>query len=248
MAEAALAQAGMLGELAGAAGQGHDAALQHVGAMGDRQRLHDVLLDQQNREALAVQSADQGEHLLYQKRRQAERRLIEDEQLRLAHHAAADCQHLLLAARQRAGVLRPALLQAGEDGDDVVEVLLPAGAATAVAAELEVLANRQVGEDAPAFRDLDEARLDDAGRAGTGDIDTVEVDPAAERTIEAAEIVVERRLAGAVAAQQRHDLAGADAEIDAAQDLDWAIARAQALHVKHEAPQARSTLAAPWPR
>ena len=58
---------------------------------------------------------DQREHLLDQQRRQAERRLVEDQQLRLGHQAAADGEHLLLAARQRAGALRAALVQARKD-------------------------------------------------------------------------------------------------------------------------------------
>ena len=56
----------------------------------------------------AVDALDQREHLLDQQRRQAERRLVEDQQLRLGHQAAADREHLLLAARQRAGALAPA--------------------------------------------------------------------------------------------------------------------------------------------
>ena len=53
-----------------------------------------------------VQPPDQREHLLDQQRRQAERRLVEDQQPRLGHQAAADREHLLLAAGQRAGGLR----------------------------------------------------------------------------------------------------------------------------------------------
>ncbi len=68
----------------------------------------------------------------------------------------------------------------------------------------------------------------------------VEADRAAERPVEAADVVVQRRLAGAVAAQQRHDLAGADREVEAAQHLDGAVAwRAVTCDLKHAAPWRR---------
>ena len=72
--------------------------------------------------------------------------------------------------------------------------------------------------------------------AFAGDRLSIEGDGAAEWPVEAADIVVQRRLAGAVAAQQRHDLAGADRKIDAAQHLDGAVARPQRADLKHAAP------------
>ena len=50
------------------------------------------------------------------------RRLVEQQQLRPAHQRAADGQHLLLAAGQRAGQLRAALLQARKQVVDALEV------------------------------------------------------------------------------------------------------------------------------
>ena len=63
----------------------------------------------------ALMRLDQREQLLDQQRREAERRLVEDEQLRLGHQAAADREHLLLAAGQRAGALA---LPFGEPRED----------------------------------------------------------------------------------------------------------------------------------
>ena len=54
------------------------------------------------------------EDVLDDQRRKAERRLVEQQQARLAHQRARDRQHLLLAARQGAGQLVLALLQARE--------------------------------------------------------------------------------------------------------------------------------------
>ena len=56
-------------------------------------------------------------------RREAERRLVEEEQARPAHQRAGDGEHLLLAARQRAAALVQALLQAREEGADALEIL-----------------------------------------------------------------------------------------------------------------------------
>ena len=91
----------------------HDAAdFEHVAVVGGLERHVGVLLDEQDGDAaLAVDAADDVEDLLHQLRRQAERRLVEQHQPRPRHQRAADRQHLLLAARQRAGALVGALLQ-----------------------------------------------------------------------------------------------------------------------------------------
>src|SRR6185503_14367928 len=72
-----------------------------------------------------------------------------------------------------------------------------------------------------------------------GDVDAAEVVVAAGRHVEAAEQVHARRLAGAAGAHHRHELAGEDVEVDAAQrvhrggafavDLDDALQREQRL-------------------
>ena len=51
----------------------------------------------------------------HDQRRKAERRLVEQHQPRPQHQGAADRQHLLLAARERAGLLHPALPSAAEN-------------------------------------------------------------------------------------------------------------------------------------
>ena len=88
----------------------HDAAvLQHVGAVRDLERHRDVLLDQQDGEAALVEQADGVQHLLHHQRREAERGLVEHDELGRAHQAAADGEHLLLAAGHGAGELVRAL-------------------------------------------------------------------------------------------------------------------------------------------
>ena len=65
---------------------------------------------------------DDVEDLLDEDRRQAHRRLVEEEDLGLGHQRAADREHLLLAARQRPGLLRLAFLEAREQAVDPLEV------------------------------------------------------------------------------------------------------------------------------
>src|SRR5689334_5893959 len=90
----------------------HDdaAVLEHVAAVRERQRLRDILLDEDDGEAVTlVQLAHDAEDILDDDRRQAEGRLVEHHEAGRAHEAAADRQHLLLAARERAGELALAL-------------------------------------------------------------------------------------------------------------------------------------------
>ena len=64
------------------------------------------------------------EHLLDHQRRQAERRLVQQQHLGPAHQRAADRHHLLLAAGQRAGRIVALLAQDREQREDLVEQLL----------------------------------------------------------------------------------------------------------------------------
>ena len=70
----------------------------------------------------ALMRLDQREQLLDQQRGQAERRLVEDQQLRLGHQAAADREHLLLAAGQRSGALALPFGKPREDREHAVAV------------------------------------------------------------------------------------------------------------------------------
>ena len=66
--------------------------------------------------------------VLHDERREAERGLVEEQQLRPRHQRAGERQHLLLAAGQRAGLLVHALAQDREEVVDALAVLGDAGA------------------------------------------------------------------------------------------------------------------------
>src|SRR5262245_66468679 len=84
--------------LAGAA-QRDAAVLQHVGGGRKLERDRDVLLDQETGQAFAVELANGAQHVLHDGGGGPERRLVEHDELGRAHQAAADGEHLLLAAR-----------------------------------------------------------------------------------------------------------------------------------------------------
>ncbi len=200
--------------------------------------MHDVLLDQEEGYSLCVDPADQREQFLDQEWGEAERGLVEDQELRFGHEAAADGEHLLLAPRKRAGPLALALGEPREDRKHPVAVPVAVAAGAAVGAEIKVLAYRHVGKDAPALGHVDQPTRHDRLRLLALDRGIAEADAAAPGPHHAGDGAVEGRFAGAVRPQHGDDLTAPDDEVDPAQDLGRAIARAQPAHgedgVSHE--------------
>ena len=97
--------------------------LQDVGAVGAAQRLLRILLDQQHGGAFGVDLGDDLEDLRDHHRRQAHRRLVEQQHLGPGHQRPADGQHLLLAPGQRAADLGAAFGQPREGFEHPVELL-----------------------------------------------------------------------------------------------------------------------------
>src|SRR6516164_10856342 len=137
---------------AGAAGD-DGTGLQHIAAARCLERVACVLLHQQHARARGVDGANGAKDFLDQQRRQAERGFVEAEELGFAHHAAGERQHLLLAARERAGMLRRALGEPRKPGIGPVDEPTDASDIIAIfeAAHFEVLAHAQIREDAAAF-------------------------------------------------------------------------------------------------
>jgi hypothetical protein len=102
-----------VGQQLGSGAAEHDPpGLHHIAAMSQPQRMMGVLLDEEHGHVLPlVDLADDAEDLLDDQRRQAERRLVEQQEAGPAHQCARDRQHLLLAARQRTAALPLPLLQ-----------------------------------------------------------------------------------------------------------------------------------------
>ena len=135
------------------AGKGQGAGLQHIGIIGHLQGHVGVLLIQQHGDALLVHGADDIKNLPHHDGRKAKARLVQHEQLRLAHQGAAHGQHLLLAAGKGAGALPAALLQTGEQTVHPFKVFLGFGLILAqVCADLQIFQHSQVGKHPAALR------------------------------------------------------------------------------------------------
>ncbi len=89
------------------------AMLHHVMPVGDGGREAEILLDQQDREALLLQRADRAADLLNDDRRKTLRRLVEQQQARAGAQDAPDREHLLLAAGQLRALALPPLRRFG---------------------------------------------------------------------------------------------------------------------------------------
>ncbi len=209
-----------------------DQAVDHdIAAMGEFQRVVGVLLDDQHGQAvLPVQGPDRVENLPRDQGGEAERGFVQHQQARAAHQGAADRQHLLLAAGQRAAALGHALLEPRKQREDALQ---PAGAiglaaVGGVGAHLQVFRNAHARENPAAFRRLGDAQPGDFVRRHVGDVLPVEFDLAGAGAGLAEDRHHQRRLAGAVGADQGDDLARLDLEVDALQRLDLAVGRAQA--------------------
>src|SRR5687767_9640891 len=103
-----------------------------------------------------------GVDFVYDERRQAERRLVEQHELRAAHEASADGEHASLAATQGACHLVRSLAQPREHGEDPVELLrAPPARILEEGAEQEVLQHGHLWKDEVALRNMNDAARDD---------------------------------------------------------------------------------------
>src|SRR3954452_12095908 len=98
-------------DVAGLAAEHELAELHDVGLIRDLERGLRVLLDQQHGDAGGTQLGDDAENVGDDDRGEAEARLVQHQELGLAHQRAAHRKHLLLAAGERAGELLAPLLE-----------------------------------------------------------------------------------------------------------------------------------------
>src|SRR5439155_5000193 len=81
--------------------------LQQIGVVRDLEGLAGILLHHQDADPARVDLVDLLEHPLHDLGGEAQGGLVHQQQRRLRHQRPGDRQHLLLAARERAGHLRP---------------------------------------------------------------------------------------------------------------------------------------------
>ena len=144
----------------------------HVDPVDDAQQLRDVLLEDQDRDAPLVDELPHGvEDPDGQGRGEAERRLVEQHELRVGHQRHADAEHPLLAAGERPGPLLQVVLDHREDLVDRLEQLARRfGGRRPQRAELQVLGHAELGEDEMLGRDQGHSRRAHFVAAAAGDV------------------------------------------------------------------------------
>jgi hypothetical protein len=180
--------------------------------------------DVDQRAALGAQALDQAEQDLGLAVRQAAGRLVEGDDLGVLHDGLADLDHLAL----RDGQLGQARgrVQLHADGGQLLGhqpargLVVDQAQARRQAAQQHVLGDGQLGDVLQLLVDDGHAGRD--GVAGRREVALLAVDeqPAAVGLVLAAEDLQQRALAGAVLAEQAHDLARPRLEADPVQRLD----------------------------
>src|SRR5580700_9246483 len=176
----------------------------------------EILLDQQNREALSLQRANNRADLLHNDRRQPLGRLVEQQKTCPGAQDAANGQHLLLAAGQLGPLAAAALLQVRKQGVDLVDRHT---AGSHDRRQQQVLLDVEAGEDAALLRAIGDSEPGNAIRGKPHKLGPVEADRALALRDDAHDRAQGRSLAGAVPTEEGDDLALLDREIDAVQDM-----------------------------
>ena len=155
--------------------------------------------------------------------------LVEQDQRRVAHQGARDRQHLLLAAAHAAAWPVAHFAEVRKQREQLFARPMRRVRPPRLAADLEVFLHRQFGEDAPLFRHIAKPAAYDRVRRLVRDVLAFEDDAAGALLDQADDRAKGRRLAGAVAPEQRDHLAIADLERDIEQDMRRTIVAVEIL-------------------
>ena len=151
--------------------------------------------------------------------------------MRIQHQRAGDRQHLPLPAREPAGPLARTLAQHRKHPQHLVDPLLEV-AVPAVAAHLQVLADRKRGEDILALRHIAHPRRDHPRRVQIAHIAPRQAALARHIRQRTHQPLDQRRFARPVRSDDRHDLVRAHLQIDIVNDVDAGdVARRQAANL-----------------
>ena len=198
---------------------------QHADAVGDAQHLAEPVRDVQHRLAVAAQAFDDREQPLGVVARQRRGRLVEDQQFGLAQHAARQRQQGALRRRQlgdQAGQ-RQFEAERGATGFGRFAHAAPRDqrpAARERHADEEVVERRQRRDQLRLLVDHRDAPPRRLLRRREADRLAVPAQAAVVGRVDAGQHIDQRRLAGAVLADQRMDFAAADRQVQAAQRRD----------------------------
>src|SRR5712691_8766921 len=198
----------------------HPTMLHDAVPVRHRGREAEVLLDEEDGEALGAQATDGRPDLLHDDGGQTLRGLVEEEQARARAQDATDGEHLLLAPGELGALAPEPLLEIREETEDTVEGK-PAWAD--LRGQQEVLLHVEAREDAALLGAEGEAEARDAVRGEGHELVPVEADGALSPRHHAHDGLERGGLARPVASEQRHHLPRPHLEADAAQDVRLAI-------------------------
>ncbi len=202
--------------------------------IGVRKHLAVVAVDDERGDAGRADLADHAPDLGHDQRREPFGGLVEDQQARVGHQRAADGKHLLLAARELLAAMRKPLGQARKGGHHAVEGPGAAAVDARALAHHEVLAHREVREDAAAFGHIADAQARHFLGRPAGHGAAVDLHFARGRTHVAHHAADERGLAHAVAPEQAHRRGGRYAGMHAAQDVAVAVVGVEIADDEHQ--------------
>jgi hypothetical protein len=217
-------------ELGGAASQRQAALLETVDAIGHLERLHDVLLDQDDAGAIGLDLRQRRVDVADDDGGEAQADLVAQQHARVGHERASDGRHLLLAARQGLG---RRLAPLGEHGKQVIDAIERpvCVVAPAVGADLEVLLYAERRKQPPPLRHQRDARAHYLCRGQPANGPAAEDDAFGRRRQQADKGFQERRLAGAVGADDGERLTVLELEVDAVKRLEVPIERRQPVRL-----------------
>ena len=115
-----------MADLGDGAREGHAPAGDDADVVGDAQGLGDVLLDEDDPDAVVVGGLTQGVHQAGDHDRgEPERHLVHEQHLGVAREGAAEAEHLLLPAREQAHLALEQGAKLGEELERPLDVAAP---------------------------------------------------------------------------------------------------------------------------
>src|SRR5688572_14172832 len=232
------------------------AEVEHHHAAGERQQEAHVVLDQQHRDAALRDAADDAGQAVELGRREPRRRLVEQDDARLAGKRARDLEQAALAERQRAdvGVAQPGeadefdqlfgapalplLFQFSSTNDQPCETTAKPG----VRPHHHVLQHRHAAERPVVLEGAHDAQARDAVRRQAEDRLAGKADLALVGVVGAGDDVEGGGLAGAVRADHAEDLALAQVEVETGHGGQPAEALGQAPYLENRSHRPISPL------
>src|SRR6266478_5690220 len=205
----------------------HAPVFHDVVPVRDGSREVEILFDQQYREPSRLELGDGSADLLNDHRGEPLGGFIEQQQPRAGAQYAPDRQHLLLAAGKLGALAGEPFLQIRKQREDLLD---GQAAILDLGRQEQVFLDVQTGENPTLFGTQRNSETRNPVRWQANRLRAVERDRALATTDDAHDRLHGRRLARAVATEERNHFAGRDVEGDAVQDVRLAVPGVKLTH------------------